>query len=71
MNEQLKLVAREQELVNRRYLAGKASALEVSTAETDLLTQKLASVTLLNAMALRVIDVAEARAETSLEGVFL
>ena len=71
LNEQLKLVAREQELVNRRYLAGKASALEVSTAETDLLTQKLASVTLLNAMALRVIDVAEARAETSLEGVFL
>ena len=70
LSEQLKLVTREQELVRRRYLAGKASALEVSTAETDLLTQKLASVTLLNAMALRVIDVAEARAETSLEGVF-
>ncbi len=67
---QVRLIDREHELVQRRYRAGKASALEVSAAEADLLTQRLAVVTTLNALALRVIDVAQARAETALERIF-
>ena len=42
----------------------------MSAAEADLLTQRLAVVTTLNALALRVIDVAQARAETALERIF-
>ncbi|MCX6110736.1 MAG: hypothetical protein NTZ90_14170, partial [Proteobacteria bacterium] len=72
LTAQVRLIDREHELVQRRYRAGKASALEVSAAEADLLTQRLAVATTLNTLALRVIDVAQARAEPTptLEGIF-
>jgi len=70
LNTQVRLIAREHELVQRRYQAGKASALEVSATDADLLTQRLAVVTTLNALTLSVIDVAQARAVADLEGVF-
>jgi len=70
LNAQVRLIAREHDLVQRRYQAGKASALEVSATDADLLTQRLAVVTTLNALTLSVIDVAQARAVAVLEGVF-
>lgn len=68
--EQTELAARQRKLVKSRYDTGKASALELSSAEADLLSQRLDLVKLQNTMALALIDCAEARGVTDVGGIF-
>ena len=67
---QASLAERQRELVQRRYDSGKASALELTSAEAELLTQRLELVRLQNTMTLALIDLAEARGVKDLRGVF-
>ena len=70
LKDQLQRAMRLQDLVYKRYITGKASALEVSAAAGEVLGQKLALLDQLNIMLLSVIDVAEARAERDIARIF-
>lgn len=68
--QQESLLAKQRELVRRRYETGKATALEVSSSEADLLSARLDLVRLLNAMTIAALDTAEARSVADVSVVF-
>lgn len=70
LDGQQKLAERQLQLVAKRYEAGQASALEVSTAENTLLTLRLDQIRAGDAAVRAALNVAEAQGVSDLEALF-
>lgn len=70
LDNQLKLAERQMKLVQSRYEAGQASALEVSTAENTLLTIRLDQIRAGDAAVRAALNIAEAQGVSDLEALF-
>jgi outer membrane protein TolC len=70
IQRQVELTKKQRDLIQRRYASGKASALELSSAEADDVSQQLELIRLQSTLAMAFIDIAEARGIQDLGGVF-
>lgn len=70
VERQVELTKKQRALIQRRYDSGKASALELSSAEADDVAQQLELIRLQSTLTMAFIDIAEARGIQDLGGIF-